>query len=181
MDYLVTTRIVALRNVVNSRKTNPDVNEEFLLRHVFRWYSKTFSTPLHLVEDLPLEDVLMAYWEDKYEIMEDEALDEEVCAVAEDPAETTKRQRNEDMAEADVFEMMEEETASMKRTINKASNDVLRSVKNATDKLAQMLTADKGAPTLTPAEGLTIPPDITMTFLSEDDELKSDQDSLGIF
>ena len=37
---------------------------ESYMRQVFRYYSKTFHTPLHLVETLPLEHVLTAVEED---------------------------------------------------------------------------------------------------------------------
>ena len=39
---------------------------ESFLRSVFRYYSKTFNTPLHLVETLPLEHVLLNVYEDQF-------------------------------------------------------------------------------------------------------------------
>lgn len=53
-------RILALKSVLD-----PDV--DYYYRKIFRWYSKEFHTPLHIVDDLPLEDVLQAYYESRYE------------------------------------------------------------------------------------------------------------------
>lgn len=39
---------------------------EFSRRSIFRWYSKTFNTPLHVVNTLPIFDVFQAYYEDHY-------------------------------------------------------------------------------------------------------------------
>ena len=50
----------------------PDFDAQW--RRVSRWYSKTFATPLHLVDDLPRLDVLQAYYEDLYENLEDDKL-----------------------------------------------------------------------------------------------------------
>ena len=40
---------------------------DYFLRHLFRQYAKTFHTPLHIVETLPLEQVLLHYYENLYE------------------------------------------------------------------------------------------------------------------
>ncbi len=42
---------------------------DFVLRDIFRWYSKTFATPLHEVENLPLARVIQTYWEEQYSAM----------------------------------------------------------------------------------------------------------------
>ena len=56
MDIFEAVKLNALESVVN-----PD--SEYYLRFMFRWYSKTFHTPLHMVPDLPLVEVLTAYYE----------------------------------------------------------------------------------------------------------------------
>jgi len=50
--------------------------DEDCLRRIFRYYSTTFNTPLHVVSNLPLEDVLLAYFESVYENMSEEDLEE---------------------------------------------------------------------------------------------------------
>lgn len=44
---------------------------EYTIRHILRWYSKTFNTPLHEAESLPLDQVLTHYYEETYEAMEE--------------------------------------------------------------------------------------------------------------
>ncbi len=46
-------------------------DQEYRLRHLQRWYSRRFHTPLHLVPTLPLADILQAFWEVHYEEMDD--------------------------------------------------------------------------------------------------------------
>lgn len=53
-----------------------DTNE-YRLRFLMRWYSKTFATPLHLVPSIPLIHVLQAFWEEKYESLDEDELEEE--------------------------------------------------------------------------------------------------------
>lgn len=55
---------------------SPD--DDAWLRHALRYYSKTFATPLHLVEQLPIEDVLRAFFEDVFEQMDEEAREERI-------------------------------------------------------------------------------------------------------
>jgi len=44
---------------------------EYSLRRIFRAYSEKFHTPLHLVDDIPLVDVLTHYYETCFESMLD--------------------------------------------------------------------------------------------------------------
>ncbi len=69
MDYVDGLRARALLAVLK-----PSSDDRY--RHIFRWYSKTFHTPLHEVEDLPLDDILTAWFETIYEDMEDPERDE---------------------------------------------------------------------------------------------------------
>ena len=56
-------------------------DNEYLLRFVCRWYSREFHTPLHLVENYPVEEVLQHFFECRYETMEDEDLEEEAYQI----------------------------------------------------------------------------------------------------
>lgn len=53
-------------------------DDDAWLRRVFRFYSRTFSTPLHEVERLPLEDVLRAFYEEVFDQMDEEAREERI-------------------------------------------------------------------------------------------------------
>lgn len=57
---------IALANV-------SDPTTEYFYRYVCRWYSKTFHTPLHVVfTDIPPSDILLAYFEEGYETMDED-------------------------------------------------------------------------------------------------------------
>jgi hypothetical protein len=64
MDQIRALQIIALKEVLSENQS-----KDFQLRSIFRWYSKTFHTPLHVVEGLPEFDVLQAYFEDHYETL----------------------------------------------------------------------------------------------------------------
>lgn len=72
---------LALRDVL---KESPEVN----LNSVFRWYSREFHTPLHTVEELPIEYILQHYYEDSYLQMskEDIAKERENLILSEEEA-----------------------------------------------------------------------------------------------
>ncbi len=84
-------------------------------RHVLRWYSKTFSTPLHVVQNLiPLEDVWMAYFEEKYEAMEPEELELAVQNALKPPEAVAQEidQAQADKVADDAFAKMTEQAAA---------------------------------------------------------------------
>jgi len=72
MDRIRSLQLIALKNILI------EVDEDYRWRQIARWYSKTFATPLHEVDDLPRIDVLQHYIEDKYEDIEEAALSHEV-------------------------------------------------------------------------------------------------------
>lgn len=88
-----TLKLIALKNTIK-----PD--EEAFLRNVQRWYSREFSTPLHTVSDLPLESVLLHYYEDRYATLkdgDDESLWlKEMILVTETNEERKKRETEEE-------------------------------------------------------------------------------------
>lgn len=90
MDIYEAVKINALHSVLK-----PD--EEYYMRFIFRWYSKTFHTPLHLVPDLPVIDVLTAYYEDMYEKMEEGDLAQERIKSSMSAEEWAEKLKNEEM------------------------------------------------------------------------------------
>lgn len=83
-------RARALRSILQ-----PDY--EYNLRHIFRWYSRSFATPLHHVPNLPLEDVLQAFFEERYETMEaqnqDPLIREELDDLVMTPTERAEKEK----------------------------------------------------------------------------------------
>ncbi len=95
---------------------------EFLLRRMYRWYSKTFSTPLHEVEDLPVADILTAYYEETYDAMEPEHRELLRQRLAESDEQRAAREATEveDANDDDAFMRMveEEEMARLAKEVN---------------------------------------------------------------
>lgn len=80
-------------------------DSEYVLRFIKRWYSKTFSTPLEEVDDIPVEDLLTHFFEERYQDMDDEDLDHELMLLTETDAERKVREDKErqDAADDDEF------------------------------------------------------------------------------
>ena len=167
-------RVQALRDVLRP-------NEGYLLRKIARWYSKAFCTPLHAVFEIPLEDVLQAYFEERAERMTDEDREEERLLLVETEAQRRARlyaQDAEIAEDEEVLRMIEEE---------EAEKDRRKAEKKAQEKeeKAETLPRDRlGLGALAresdlPTESMgPIPPDITMTF--EDSEtFEADLDGFG--
>lgn len=103
MDDARVIRTLALREVVSERPT-----PEYQLRHIQRWYSKQFHTPLHMVEELPLDDVLQHYYEAWYETLasaEEGELrlkfEDELKELAMTPEELARHRTKEDLRRYD--------------------------------------------------------------------------------
>lgn len=75
----------SLQQVAMQAAVAPD--DDAWLRRIFRQYSKSFSTPLHLVSELPIEDVLLAVFEDMFENMDEEDRDERIAWLLKTPEE----------------------------------------------------------------------------------------------
>ncbi len=67
-----------------------DPDDEAWIRRVCRFYSRTFHTPLHLVRELPLEDVLLAYFEELFEGLSEEDREERIEFLLATPEERKK-------------------------------------------------------------------------------------------
>lgn len=80
---------------LNAMKAVSDPDTDYYLRFIYRWYSKTFFTPLHEVEDLPLEDILTAYYEESYEKLEEKELRTERLKLVWGEAEFERRLKAE--------------------------------------------------------------------------------------
>lgn len=82
MGPLERIQVLAFREVTRETPTL-----EYFYRRVFRWYSKTFAIDVRVVPDLPLDDVLQAYFEETYEGMSDEERMVALQELVKDPEE----------------------------------------------------------------------------------------------
>lgn len=137
------------------------------LRYVMRWYSKTFFTPLHDVPDLPIEDVWLAFFEERYHGMKREDLEEQVALALETPEERNSRVRAEEDAKAqeDAFVAMSEKMA---RTAPKPVP--LPANPDPAGLLSQIPNLPETMPDAANREAVgPLEPDIKMTFVDPDE------------
>jgi hypothetical protein len=101
LDWPKALRILALKEALSD-----DQSYDFFLRKVFRWYSKTFSTPLHLVPTLPTFDVLQAYYEEGYcnmvENKDAHEFHEELSHLSKTEDELAKEREQKDLEEVAI-------------------------------------------------------------------------------
>lgn len=77
------------------------------VRQVLRWYSRTFHTPLHEVEELAPEDVFRAWFETRYEQMDRSELIDHARLIIETPKERADRIEREKQTEDDDLAFLE--------------------------------------------------------------------------
>ncbi len=161
-------------------------DSDYILRHIFRWYSREFHTELEKVEEIPLEKVLTAFFECRYENMEDEDLDEEDSRLRETYAERLEREAREKAESEDDDEFFRETvkeaaTVNAKRSLDEPMADpdldrpmflpimgekLPQSFKQIADSMESKLK--------------TVPAEVKMEFVSEDElDALDDWDILG--
>lgn len=179
-------RLAALRAVLNQRQKEPKADSGYFQRHVMRWYSKKFFTPLDQVEQLPIEDILQAFYEERYEEMNDDELEAERVEALKTEEEKTREARLKDLEDYEAYETMkwakeEEEAAIKKRAARKKAQQEQNGLRIQTPAVQTGLSAGLSKETeLVPLSALkAAPPEISMSFVSEE-ELDLDADSLGI-
>lgn len=160
---------------------HPD--DDAWLRHAFRYYSKTFATPLHLVQQLPTEDVLRAFFEDVFEQMDEEAREERIEWLLMTPEERRDQKDGEVElgARDDTFfdnlnrEVAEGETISRKpapgaaapQASSKLAALVERTKRRAAKLAGVQLPGPKVAPAAPPKKGAPPEPPPTLGELPE--------------
>jgi hypothetical protein len=154
-DSLRHTKLVALYEV----EANP---YEYVLRYIFRWYSKAFATPLHIVDTLPLDDVLQHYFECSYEGLEPEERLAEIEKLLIDPEKLAKAKKREDTEDAEAFEYGKE--ASAKEALPAAPNP-LADLNSKLAQLADSIRQGGGDPMPLPEK---LPENVHMVFADLD-------------
>lgn len=166
MDFFKAIQLRSLRNVV------VDGDYDYRLRQIFRWYSKNFHTPLHVVDELPLDHVLTSFFEDKYEDLdEDEAL-EEIRTLTETEEERRAREHEltEFASDADDWAAQIEAELREKQAQNpalKAQQGHAASIANVDGARPRILDDDEDGPPIDIAVVQELP-DIQMSFLDDD-------------
>lgn len=150
MNTFEALNLIALKGAIQ-----PDAESN--LRYVMRWYSKLFHTPLHVVmQEVPIEDVWLAFYEERYSGLKRDDLDEFIALALETPDERATRLDAEDAeVNADKAFAAMAEAAAVKPTALKVNA-------NPADLLSQVPSLVETAVDA-PMEPLE--PDIEMTFV----------------
>jgi hypothetical protein len=107
LDLLKAVRLCAFGAV-------KEKDSDYVLRFIFRWYSREFHKDLDEVELLPLERVLTHFFECRYENMTEEELEDEEEALAETRDERLAREAKAKLDDEDDDEFFRETVAEAK-------------------------------------------------------------------
>jgi hypothetical protein len=171
MNHYDSLQLLAVRAVMK-----PD--GEYRLRKIFRWYSTTFHTPLHLVDDLPLEDVLTAYYEQTCEEMNDEDREILLKELLETEEEKRAKQKAKDAEEAEAFEFARRLAAEAKLEAAKAKLADVKPVVKAPSMLSAKDRREVKLPDSKPAFE-KLEPDVEIKFV-EAGEFEKELEGFGI-
>ena len=98
MDFYQAVRLRALAAVLH-----PD--RDYLIRRTIRWFSKTFHTPVAVVEELPLEEIVSTYYEEQYAQMTPEQQQQEREDLLLSDEDRQAQVLAEEAEEAEMYEM----------------------------------------------------------------------------
>lgn len=174
----------ALRILALKEALSPEPSHDYFIRKVFRWYSKTFSTPLHQVYDLPLFDVLQAYYEESYANLAEEKdtpeFHEQLSNLSKTEAELQKETLEKDKEEADSYLFARSTENDNKKNAEKTAlqkkkilEDKLRRDREVAKEIDQIMSKDALGSRMEVAEKakkpVPEPPEIKMTFTGLDE------------
>lgn len=149
-------QLIALRDVMQG-------TIDYHLRYVFRWYSRTFATPLHVVSGLPLDHVLQHFYECKYEDMDEHEREEERKRLLQSEKERLEETIAEERRQLDDLGKAQEDDEYFRRAEQEAA---LHNKKTEDKKPEPEQWAIPKAPSLEQGlkPGDKLPPDIQMVF-----------------
>ena len=145
-------------------------DSDFEVRRILRWYSKTFHTPLHEVEDLPSGEVFRAYFEDSIADMHREQLLEQARLLLETPEDRLARLAAEAEGTSADQEFMASWTAKLQADLLKEQ----AKKRGVGTKIIAKVPEDRKL--LKPEDAQAVPPDIKMSF-DEDGGLRDPTDT----
>jgi len=129
MNNLRAIKLLAMAAVVSE-------GDEYNLRYLQRWYSREFSTPLADVMDIPVDDLLQAYFEVRYEELAGPDRKQEIEKLLETEKEHELRCREEDAREAADLEFSRRVSAAARKQPTTPISEAVSQVQGALGSLA---------------------------------------------
>jgi hypothetical protein len=175
MDFYKTIKILCLGSVLN-----PD--EEYELRRIFRFYSAKFNTPLHLVPELPLEEILTAYFESEFEGMAEDKISSLAFELTETREEKSRKSLEEERRAVEDYEFLkriEIEGKKGKDPLSKAADNLIEATKVLSESI-KAFKPSKEAELPKDVDQNTLPPDVSISF-TDDLDAEIEQREWSIF
>jgi len=162
MNHYDALKLLALRAVMK-----PDGEASY--RSICRWYSTTFHTPLHLVDEIPEDEVLTAYFESTCENMEDPERQDLLSKLLETDEDRRRKALAKDLEEVESFEFarqmaQEEKQKRAKAKIADVKVEKRVSMLSAADRRPASLPQDSAKPAFEKLE-----PDVNIKFVGAED------------
>lgn len=174
INYFDAIQLISLDNTLKLKNNKP-TSREYDFNRIFRGYSRKFYTPLHVVYTLPLHQVLTAYFDDLFENMENEDLEEARIDLLKSEAERAKEAENAEANDNSDFELLEQMAKEAESSAKLVSEMAQKGIKPLINNRAE---PSLGNPLL---EQPKLMPDIKMKFISESEMSKTlENDSLGL-
>jgi hypothetical protein len=143
---------------------------DYTLRQIYRWYSRTFHTPLHQVPDLDPLEVLQAFYEDRLGDMKDEELLDEIQDLIQTHEEKLEALRVEAQTktEDEVFSQMIETKVQAAEAKEKEEIAAAAPRQQITRPLPEATLEGMSVTGKPLREDLVAPPDIHIKFIDDD-------------
>lgn len=182
-DHII---LIAVRNAYLAKtKRLEEAPLDYQLRKIFREYSQRFHTPLYKVYELPLEEVLLDYWESLYEELEPKEIMQDMIRMSRTEDETRLLQESEDEMDADAHRWAQDE--KKRESAVKKIDEVVKRFQSAIKpglKPVSMSPANPGREVEMVQPTIGKPPKveerISMRFAGPE-EVDDDMDALGLF
>lgn len=145
MNIVKALQIQALANAMLDEKSRP---RDYQLRAIMRWYSKTFSTALHKVYELPVVDIIQTYFEEVFEDMDIEQLEAKRVLLLETDADRAAREQaeiNELANDLAYYEEIRKEEEDRLAKLPEAQRKALLSETKGSDKETTIVEAMGGS------------------------------------
>ena len=171
IDYFEAIQLISLSNLYNLRNNKP-TTREYDFNRIFRVYSKTYHTPLHVVKGLPLHHVLTAYYDDLFESMEQDDLEEVRLDLLK------SQEERAEIKDADEASLLQD----MADLVKEAEAAVGKIAELGKAKTAPLISHKGDVPLVNPVMVDKPKPEIKMSFLSPEEMSKilERDDSLGL-
>lgn len=171
MNLYKALRLVALRDVLLEPA-------DYHLRYIQRWYSRTFHVPLPQVADLDLEHVLQAFYESRYEDMDEEEREKERKQLIESDEARQKRMLEEDRGSADDDLWAQQYEEEIRAAQAEEDAKLTAQKKVEVPIVRELPEAHLVSPEATPK---VAPPNISLSFVNDDEfeRLIDEADSAG--